>query len=181
MKKQRDSLQFSINPYGLVRAFLADPTTADDVMRALADGPAERMTEKLGFANMAEQGAPQEWFTLFPGTDRTKEIGTPGLFMRANKSKLPLVRLKRQTQSERPVTESLNEVIAVEATPVEPDQHTITEDQMQSVMKKFNISREQLMKLGAASYVPEPQKVQERQIQEEPQLPADIAAIIAKR
>jgi hypothetical protein len=182
--KKRDSLQFSINPYGLVRALLADPSTAEDVIRAIADGPAEKMTEKLGFLNLGEQNAPQEWYTLFPGTDRTKNAGEAGLFMRSGKTNFPLMRFKRQL--ERPASQQqplpMNEVIPVAAEAVPANQ--VTRADIDAVIKKFGITEEQFMKISAGAYVPEEQAAAAAPVVEkapEDVLPEHIAAIITRR
>ncbi len=109
-EKKTQSMQFSMNIKALVRLCLCDPDLAVQIQEALAEGPAAKTTDQLGYWNMGgKEKKDQIWCTMFAATDRTKQIGEQGLIYRAEKSQQPLFRFKEQNK----------DMTATKATPAE--------------------------------------------------------------
>lgn len=172
MTKKFNSVQFSCDAYRLTRAFLADPAVKLQVLQAISDGPAEVMTEQLGYGNLAEEGEKEEWHTLFPATYKDKKAGEDGLFVRAKKTGYPLLRLRKQTPKTQQVTADAPAGPQVDAAAID------------AVLASLGISKEQFVELTRAAYKPEEQ-VPEDEAPTNPgatfELPADIQALIAKK
>jgi hypothetical protein len=92
------SMQFSVDLYTLIRQAMNDPSVKADIIRALKDGPAAKLTDKLGSCNFGTR-ENQVWASLFAATDKDRKAGDVGLYKRAEKSGFILLRLREQQKS----------------------------------------------------------------------------------
>lgn len=96
MSNNQDTIQFTVDLETFVRVALNDPKCREEVYSAVRKGPCEH-TAKCGAANLGVEGSEDEWFTLFVGTDRRVEAGTPGFVFRNQRGDRISARLRRQT------------------------------------------------------------------------------------
>lgn len=95
MSSNYDTIQFTVDLETFVRVALNDPKCTEEVYAAIRKGPIEH-TAICGAANLGIEGGENEWFTLFMGTDRRVQAGTPGFVFRNQRGDRISARLRRQ-------------------------------------------------------------------------------------
>lgn len=142
-----NQVSINLDAYSLVRMFLADPELRIKVRQAINDGPAEKLTEKLGYADLSEDRSGN-WHTVFVAARKDTRMGDPSCLVKT-KTGLLLANLRKQTQKNMRASQPEQ---ATQSQPVEVDANQLN---VQLIAAKLGVSLEQLAMMVKSGAVPE--------------------------
>lgn len=99
------SFGISVEVKSFIRQLLADPTSADQVLEACQEGPADNSTEPLGASNLGTM-EDQEWYTVFMANSKDIPSGQPGHIIRPRSEKTQgrvILNLREQEKEQKAV------------------------------------------------------------------------------